>query len=59
MERARAHVERTDSSAYGRNATPALLAALHETSGGRTLTANIALAVSNAGLAGKIAAAMK
>lgn len=44
--------------AHGRHATPALLAALHEVSGGRTLRANIALAASNADLAGTVASAM-
>jgi pseudouridine-5'-phosphate glycosidase len=45
-------------SASGRDATPALLGALHEVSGGATLRANVELVVSNAALAGKIARAM-
>ncbi len=39
----------------GREVTPAVLAALHEVSGGRTLKANEALAVSNARVAGMVA----
>lgn len=39
----------------GRGVTPAVLAALHEVSGGRTLKANEALAVSNARVAGMVA----
>ncbi|MCA9272308.1 MAG: pseudouridine-5'-phosphate glycosidase [Phycisphaerales bacterium] len=46
-------------SAGGRDATPALLAEVHRLSAGRTVDANIALAVSNAGLAGQLAAAMR
>ncbi len=42
----------------GRGATPALLAALHEVSKGKTLEANVALAVGNAGLAGRVCKAM-
>ncbi|MES1227520.1 MAG: pseudouridine-5'-phosphate glycosidase, partial [Armatimonadota bacterium] len=42
----------------GRDATPALLGALHELSGGATLRANIELVVSNAALAGQIARGM-
>lgn len=42
----------------GRGLTPAVLAALHEVSGGATLRANIALVESNARLAGRLAAAM-
>ena len=41
--------------ATGRAVTPALLAALHEVSGGATLRANLALAESNARLAGRLA----
>ena len=46
------------TGAAGRDATPALLGALHEVSGGATLRANIALVESNARLAGQIARAM-
>ena len=53
-----AEAERATAGASGRDATPAVLAALHERSGGRTLTTNIELAVSNAALAGRIAAAI-
>ncbi|MGD9690605.1 MAG: pseudouridine-5'-phosphate glycosidase [Phycisphaerales bacterium] len=42
-------------TAEGRDATPALLAALHQVSKGRTLKANIALALNNADLAGRLA----
>lgn len=42
----------------GRDTTPAVLAELHEVSGGATLRANRALAVANARLAGELAAAM-
>lgn len=49
MERARA------SGAAGRDLTPALLAAVHELSGGATLRANVALVKSNASLAAQIA----
>lgn len=41
----------------GREVTPAILGALHRLSGGRTLHANIALARSNAALAGRLAGA--
>ncbi len=44
------------AGAAGRAVTPAVLAALHEISGGATLTSNIALVKSNAALAGQIAA---
>ncbi len=44
--------------AMARDATPALLGALHERSGGATLAANVELVVSNAELAGAIAASM-
>lgn len=53
---ARATREATD--AVGRNATPALLAALHRVSGGASIEANIALVRSNTRLAGAVAAAM-
>ncbi|MFM9996008.1 MAG: pseudouridine-5'-phosphate glycosidase [Phycisphaerales bacterium] len=46
------------SRASGRDITPAILAKVHELSGGRTLEANIALAVNNARLAGEISHAM-
>lgn len=46
------------AGAAGRDVTPALLAALHDVSGGATLRANLALVRSNARLAGQIAAAM-
>ena len=49
---------RVANAAAGRDATPALLAALHEVSHGATLAANIELVVSNARLAGQIARAM-
>ena len=42
----------------GRDATPTILAALHEASGGRTLAANLALVRSNAALAATIARAI-
>ncbi len=41
--------------AHGRDVTPALLAAVHEISGGATLRTNIALVKSNAELAGRVA----
>ena len=47
------------AGATGRGATPAVLAALHEVSGGVTLEANLALVKSNARAAGRIAAAMR
>jgi pseudouridine-5'-phosphate glycosidase len=40
----------------GRDATPAILAALHEVSGGATLRSNLALVRSNARLAAQLAA---
>ncbi len=46
------------SAVPGRDATPALLAALHQVSGGATLRANIALVESNARLAARLAASM-
>ena len=54
---AEARVSSAGTSA-GRDATPSLLGALHEISGGVTLRANIELAVSNAAVAAKIARAM-
>jgi len=45
------------AGATGRGVTPAVLAALHEVSGGRTLAANLALVKANAALAGRLAAA--
>ncbi len=45
-------------AAAGRDATPALLAALHEISGGRTLEANIELVKSNARVAAMIESAL-
>ncbi|MCC6969912.1 MAG: pseudouridine-5'-phosphate glycosidase [Phycisphaerales bacterium] len=50
MERARA------KGVTGRDLTPALLAAVHELSGGETLRANVELVKSNAALAAQIAA---
>jgi pseudouridine-5'-phosphate glycosidase len=49
-----AFAEKKAAAGQGRGATPSLLAALHEESKGRTLAANVALAVSNAALAGRI-----
>jgi pseudouridine-5'-phosphate glycosidase len=46
------------AGAAGRGVTPGVLAALHAVSGGRTLEANVALAVSNAALAGRLCARM-
>jgi pseudouridine-5'-phosphate glycosidase len=45
--------------ARGRDLTPVTLSALHEVSGGATLRVNVALARSNARLAGRLAAAME
>lgn len=53
LTRARAETE----PGLGRDATPAVLARVHELSAGRTVRANIALATSNASLAGRLAAA--
>jgi pseudouridine-5'-phosphate glycosidase len=53
-----AEAETRATGAGGRDATPALLGALHEVSGGATLRANVELVVSNAALAGKIARVM-
>lgn len=50
MERARA------TGAAGRDLTPALLAAVHDLSGGETLRANIELVMSNTALAAQISA---
>lgn len=47
-----------EAGATGRGVTPAVLARLHEVSGGATLRANLALVKSNAAAAAKIAAAM-
>jgi len=54
LARARAHAAAQGSS--GRDATPVVLGALHEISGGATLRANLALVKSNARLAARIAA---
>lgn len=53
---AQAEREAADAGVRGRDVTPFILGRLHEISAGRTLTANIALALSNAALAGQIAA---
>jgi pseudouridine-5'-phosphate glycosidase len=53
-----AEAEAAAPRATGRDATPALLAALHRVSGGATLRANIALVRSNARLAGAIASSV-
>ncbi len=45
-------------AAAGRDATPALLTEVHRISKGRTVKANIALAVANASLAGRLAPAL-
>ena len=45
--------------ATGRDATPAVLGALHEVSAGATLRANVALVEANARLAAQVAAAME
>ncbi len=47
-----------DKGAVGREATPAVLGALHEISGGKTLAANLALVKSNAELAARLAVAV-
>ncbi len=54
-----AAAEARASEARGRDVTPALLAALHEVSGGATLRANLALVRANARLAGRIAAVIE
>lgn len=46
------------SGATGRGVTPAVLAALHEVSGGATLRANVALVEANTSLAARVAARM-
>lgn len=56
LAEARASIAAGEGS--GRDATPALLGALHRVSGGATLRANIELVASNAALAGQIAAGM-
>jgi pseudouridylate synthase len=53
---AQQHAERTQ--AHGRDATPTILARLHQVSQGATLRANLELVKSNATLAGKLASAM-
>ena len=50
--------ERGTSHAIGRDVTPAILGTLHTLSEGRTLACNLALAISNARLAGELAAAI-
>ncbi|MEQ9616459.1 MAG: pseudouridine-5'-phosphate glycosidase [Phycisphaerales bacterium] len=54
----REQAEDSARDAEGRDVTPAVLANLHEISGGRTLAANIALVKSNADLAARIARRM-
>ncbi|MEO1584825.1 MAG: pseudouridine-5'-phosphate glycosidase [Planctomycetota bacterium] len=49
---------KTSPAAAGRDATPQLLARVHHLSEGRTVDANIALALSNAALAGTLAAGL-
>ena len=46
-------------AAAGRDATPALLSEVHRLSAGKTVRANVALALSNASLAGALAAALR
>lgn len=53
---AQAQARARQQGATGRDLTPAILAALHELSGGHTLRANIALVRDNASLAGRLAA---
>jgi pseudouridine-5'-phosphate glycosidase len=55
---AEARVAASPAASSGRDATPALLSALHDLSGGATLRANIELVCSNAALAAQIAADM-
>lgn len=55
LQAARAKVDATPGTS-GRDATPAILATLHDISRGRTLRANVALAIDNASLAGRLAA---
>jgi pseudouridylate synthase len=56
LERAEAEVAETEVA--GRAVTPAILAALHRISGGRTLESNVELVRSNAALAAQFAARM-
>lgn len=53
-----AEAERGTGHAIGRDVTPAILGTLHTLSGGRTLECNLALAISNARLAGQLAASL-
>ncbi|MFI4892184.1 MAG: pseudouridine-5'-phosphate glycosidase [Phycisphaerales bacterium JB058] len=55
----KAHSLPSVKAATGRDATPALLAEVHRLSDGKTVEANIALALSNARLAGKLAAGLR
>ncbi len=55
---AQAHAEAEAAEIRGRAVTPFVLSRLHSISGGRTLKANVALAISNAGVAGSIAAGL-
>lgn len=55
---ARAHASAVEHGVTGRGVTPHVLAHLHEISAGRTLAANIALALANARLAGEIAVSL-
>ena len=50
--------QRSTAAVHGRATTPALLSAIHEISGGRTLQANLALVRQNADLAARIAVEM-
>jgi pseudouridylate synthase len=54
----RALAEAQERGVKGKNVTPFVLSWLHEQSGGRTLAANRALVVANAGLAAEIALAL-
>ena len=56
LDGARELVEK--NNARGRDLTPAILAALHEVSGGKTLEANLALVKSNVRLAAQLAVAI-
>lgn len=58
FDAALARAEAESSAAAGRDVTPAVLAALHRITAGRTLACNIELAVSNARLAAQIAKAI-
>lgn len=53
-----AEVQADAAGASARQRTPAILAALHQISGGRTLKANLELVKSNTALAGQMAAAI-